>query len=302
MQQNTYDQTLDQLFKQVLSNKVFLAQMMKECIKEYNDVDLKKIIDTHIEPHIMISTKEVHPRIAGSGTEINDDNKKTTYDINFYASLPESEEKIDVIVNIEAQNTYQPGYHMMNRAHYYNARNISSQYGVFFSESNYDGLRKVISIWLILDPPKKMRDSINGYRMYENHQYGNAHEKEEYINKNEIIMIYLSKESQSDFIQTLNHLRDRIFDVEKYKFLLENKYGYQFDKKTESEVIDMCNFSQYVRNEGKLEGKLEGIKEATLLSIKNIMKNFHVDALTAMKSLEIDVKDYSEYLDMLEVQ
>lgn len=55
----------------------------------------------------------------------------------------------------------------MNRAHFYNARNISSQFNVLFKDDNYDGLRKVVSVWLILKPPVIMQDAINAYKMCE---------------------------------------------------------------------------------------------------------------------------------------
>ena len=140
-------ETLDSMFKQVLSIKEFLAIIMKKCIKEYKDESLETIIEKYIENHIQIGQKEVHPKIAGLNTEVNQDKKKTTYDINFYARLPKSKDRISIIINIEAQSVFSPGYQMMNRAHYYNARNISSQFGVFFNDSEYDNLRKVISIW-----------------------------------------------------------------------------------------------------------------------------------------------------------
>ena len=46
----------------------------------------------------------------------------------------------------------------------------------------------------------------------------------------------------------------------------------------------------------KEEGKIEALIEA----IKNIMKNIYVDALTAMKSLEIEEKDHPFYLNLLQ--
>ena len=53
----------------------------------------------------------------------------------------------------------------------------------------------------------------------------------------------------------------------------------------------MCNFSQYVKDEGKFE--------ANLNSIKNLMKNLNLDVITAMKALEFDEKDFPSYLKAL---
>ena len=267
---------------------------MKECIAEYKNEDLNTIIQQYIENHIEVGEKNVHPRIAGADKE-KTDNKQTTYDINFYARLPKKKDKIGIIINIEAQTKYKPGYHMMNRAHYYNARNISSQFNVFFTEDNYDGLRKVVSIWLILKPPVIMQDGINAYKMSEYQLIGNVHEKEEHYNKNEIIMVYLSKEkSMNEFIQTFNDLRDRTLSIDKFKAQLKEEYDYELDDKTESEVNQMCNFSQYVKEEVKIE---------TLLDvIRNLVKNTNVDKITAMKSMGIKEEEFPIYLDLLEKQ
>lgn len=289
-------ETLDVLFKQALSNKVFLALIMKKCIEEYKDEPLDKIIHEYIENHISVGTKEVHPRIAGGPTEINEDEKKTTYDINFYASLPNSKESIGVVINVEAQEKDHPGYSMMNRAHYYNARNISSQYNVFFTKSNFDGLRKVVSIWLILKPSSKKQDGINIYQMVERQVIGNVVEKEEDIKKNEIIMVYLSKESNDSFIQLMNDLRDRKIDFIKFRNDLKEEYDYQLDEKAEKEVTLMCNYGQYVRNEGKLEGR----EETILQNLRSLMMNMNWTLLEAMSALNISHEYLSKYEKMIQ--
>ena len=48
-QKTVNEETLDILFKQSLSNKVFLALIMKECIDEYKNEDLNTIIQQYIE-------------------------------------------------------------------------------------------------------------------------------------------------------------------------------------------------------------------------------------------------------------
>ena len=294
------EETLDTLFKRSLSNKVFLALFMNECIDEYKDEDLNTIIHDYIENHIQVGEKEVLPKISGTDKEKTDDNKKTTYDINFYARLPKQKNKIGIIINVEAQAKHKDKYHMMNRAHFYNARNISSQFNVLFKDDNYDGLRKVVSVWLILKPPVIMQDAINAYKMCEYQLFGNAHENEELINKNEIIMVYLSrKESVNEFIQTFNDLRDRKLDMNKLKTQLKEEYNYEFDDKTEREVNQMCNFSQYVKEEGRLEGKIEGKIEERLNSLRKIMKKYNLTLKDAMNDLEYDLNDYELYKEKL---
>ena len=282
---------LDYMFKQVLSIKEFLAIIMKNCMEEYKDEDLDTIIREYIENHIQVGEKKVHNIISGVNTEINQDKKKTTFDINFYARLPKNKDRISIVINVEAQSDFNPGYHMMNRAHYYNARNISTQFGIFFDEYQYDNLRKVVSIWLLLEPPKYKNDGINRYVMTEEHLYGNIKEDKELIQKNEIIMVYLSRKSKSKFIQLFNDLRDHKFDMNEFYETLKIDYGYNKTIERESEVTQMCDYGQYVKNKGEFE--------ATLKHIRNIMKNFNVNELAALQSLEIEEKDYPLYLEAL---
>ena len=62
----------------------------------------------------------------------------------------------DVSINIEVQKAFYPGYDIDNRGFYYVARVISAEKGSgVFTSANYNGLQKVYSIWLMLNPPKK---------------------------------------------------------------------------------------------------------------------------------------------------
>ena len=298
---------LDTMFKNVLSIKEFLAIIMKETLDEYKEENLETIINEYIENHIHVGDTLVHSNISGTNTEINLDNKKTTYDINFYARLPKSNDKIGIVINIEVQSDFYPGYQILNRAHYYNARNMSVQFGEFFDEYEYDNLRKVVSIWLMLDPPQYMSDGINRYTMHEEHIYGNIKENKTLIRKNEIIMVYLSHKSKSKFIQLFNELRDGIFKFDEFYETLKNDFGYEKRITREKEVTQMCDYGQYVINKGLKLGMKQGIEQgieqgiflATLKNIKNIMKNLNIDEIVAMQSLEIEEKDYPIYLEAL---
>jgi len=51
------------------------------------------------------------------------------YDIRFHAVAPKTGKKVELIVNVEAQNDFYPGYPLIKRCLYYCCRMISSQYG-----------------------------------------------------------------------------------------------------------------------------------------------------------------------------
>ena len=293
------DETLDTLFKKSLSNKVFLALIMKECIEEYKNEDLNTIIHDYIENHIQVGEKEVFPKISGTNTELNIDNKRTTYDINFYAKLPKQEDNIGIIINIEAQDRLKRNYHMMNRAHFYNARNLSNQIEILVAKDDYDKLKKVVSIWIILNPPVENQNAITAYKMSEQYILGQAHINEEIYNKNEIVMVYLSKESSNSFIQLFNDLRDRKLNMNEFKTQLKEEYNYELDDKIESEVNQMCNFSQYVKEEGRLEGRLEGIDTTMIQNIINMMDSFKLSIDQVMDGMKLSIQDKEKYRSLV---
>ena len=64
------------------------------------------------------------------------------YDIRFFAIAPVSGELIRLIINIEAQNDFYPGYPLIKRGIYYCSRMISAQYGTEFTNSHYENIKK----------------------------------------------------------------------------------------------------------------------------------------------------------------
>ena len=90
-----------------------------------------------------------------------------TYDIRFYAIIPGTEEKISLIINIEAQNDFYPGYPIIKRAIYYCSRMVSSQYGREFTNSHYEKIKKVYSVWICTKPPACRQNTINRYTIRE---------------------------------------------------------------------------------------------------------------------------------------
>lgn len=271
-----YIDTLDYLFKIVLANRMLLAITMKECLNEFKHIDVSTIYHEYIEAHIL-TDELVHENIVGSNTEKITDGKKTTFDVLFFSKLPNSNHKIGIIINAEAQSIHNISYDVLNRAHYYNARNISSQYKTLWEENNYDELRKVVSIWFVLDAPKYKQGCLNRYIMKEEHIVGNVCENQNNIDKNEIIMVYLSQtKADNDFIQIMSDIKNKNVDFEELKIKLANKYGITVDNQMIVEVDQMCNYGSYVFNEGKLEGKIEGKIEGLVTSIVDMMNGFNI--------------------------
>ena len=86
------------------------------------------------------------------------------FDILFYAKAP-GKPSVKVYINIEAQKDFYPGYDLVTRAVFYCARLLSKQLGVEFTPKDYDGIKKVYSIWVCINAPQELQNTISSYQM-----------------------------------------------------------------------------------------------------------------------------------------
>ena len=114
---------LDAACKQVLAVKIILAWIMKCCLEEFRDHDVNEIAEKYIEGEPAISKVAVSPDKTNADQRIhgisNEDTSLTegtvTYDIRFLARVPRSGELIRIIIDLEAQGNYYPGYPLPKR-------------------------------------------------------------------------------------------------------------------------------------------------------------------------------------------
>lgn len=136
--------------------------------------------------------------IHGTGNEdITLTEGTVTYDIRFLAAAPRSGELIRLIVNIEAQNDFYPGYPLIKRAIYYCSRMISSQYGTEFINAHYENIKKVYSIWICMNPPKNRKNSITRYHITEENLVGCVKERKADYDLMAAVMICLGEEESA---------------------------------------------------------------------------------------------------------
>ena len=142
----------DEACKRVLSERGIMAHILKACTEEFKDCDLQDIAQRYIqgEPsisRIAVEPEAISPRIESEQTEDKSGTEGTVYyDIRFHAVAPIDGKRIQLIINLEAQNDFNPGYPLLKRAVYYCGRMISSQYGTVFVKSHYEKIQKVYSI------------------------------------------------------------------------------------------------------------------------------------------------------------
>ena len=163
---NTDHIAYDASCKRLLSEKRILAWIMKYCVSECSEMDIDDIVRCIEAPEIssvpVFSDETNAPRINGMNTVESSRYEGTvTFDLRFAASIPSPKRTISLIINVEAQADFHPGYPLPARAEYYCARLISAQKGTTFVGSHYEDLRKVYSIWICTEPPKHRENSIS---------------------------------------------------------------------------------------------------------------------------------------------
>lgn len=175
----------DAAVKNLLANRKILSWILKSCVEEFYSVEIDEIADKYIDGDPQVADVPVMPdetnsvtRIQGTGVEdVTITEGTVTFDIRFQAVVPKDGEIISLIINIEAQNDFYPGYPLIKRSLYYCSRMISSQYGTVFTKSHYEKIKKVYSIWICVNPPKGRENTITGYSITEKNYVGNVKEQ-----------------------------------------------------------------------------------------------------------------------------
>lgn len=287
---------LDASCKRLLSEKMILAWIMKHCLEEYRDCEVKEIAENYIEGQPQVAEVAVAPdetnktsMIHGIGSE---DTTMTegivTYDIRFLAVAPISGETIRLIINVEAQNDFYPGYPLLKRGIYYCGRMISSQYGTEFTESHYEDIKKVYSIWICMNPPKKQENSITRYSITEENLVGEVKERRANYDLMSVVMICLGKpKADKDVLKLLDILLSTETEPEDKCRRLEEEFQIEMTKTLEREVSLMCNLSKGVEErgiekgieKGKIYGMITAYREVNLSEdniAKKLQEKFHL--------------------------
>lgn len=144
----------DGLFKYFIHKPRVLAMILKTCAEEFAVREVDEIAKYLIEG-------SGGDYVKGRETEYIDENgSKAILDSVFDLTVPSDDGEIPLLVGIEGQNDPYPGYPLEKRAEYYIARMVSAQKGREFSGSDYGGLRKTYSIWIVLDPNPVYRNTV----------------------------------------------------------------------------------------------------------------------------------------------
>ena len=315
---------LDAACKQVLAVKIILAWIMKCCLEEFRDHDVNEIAEKYIEGEPAISKVAVSPDKTNADQRIhgisNEDTSLTegtvTYDIRFLARVPRSGELIRIIIDLEAQGNYYPGYPLPKRGIYYCCRMISAQYGTEFTNSNYQDIKKVYSIFIAIKPPLERQNTITRYRIVEENMVGSVKEPVETYDLMTLLMICLGRpeDTDCDILRLLDVLLSNDIEAAEKQQVLKDDFGIPMTRELERGLHDMCDLGVAIeregiakgraegRSEGRVEGRAEGITEGILSAIRSLTETMGVSVEKAMAALKIPESEQRRYLDLLAKQ
>ena len=292
---------IDAACKQVLAIRIILAWIMKSCLEEFRDYAVNEIAEKYIEGDPVISKVAVSPDQTNADQRVhgisNEDTSLTegtvTYDIRFLARVPRSGELIRIIIDLEAQGNYYTGYPLPKRGIYYCCRMISAQHGTEFTNSNYQDIKKVYSIFIAIKPPMNRQNTITRYRIMEENMVGAVKEPVENYDLLTLLMICLGKpkDTECDILKLLDVLLSNEIEVPEKRQVLANDFGIPMTRELERGLNDMCNLGEAIEREGMAKG--------VITSIQNLMDTTRWSAEQAMAALKIPENERQHYAELL---
>ena len=317
--------------KRLLADRSVLARILKGSLQEYLNFDISVIAEFCIEREAQIGSVPVLPESGQAdlngtfGTSRSPEERRQNdsaqpedrprsvrgisnedvsriegsifYDIRFLASVPEENRTKRLMIDVEAQNKFYPGYPLIMRAMYYSSRMISSQYGTEFEKSHYEKIRKVCSVWVCLHPPKYRENTITRYQMQEEHVYGTVTEYRQHYDLMTVVMICLgeaekqgeiedgvketdilpgkteaARNAQAALLRLLNVLFSVSLPPEEKSRILEEEFQIPKRKEMEEEMIMMGNLGQGIEDRALARGLERGRQEGVELGRREGME------------------------------
>lgn len=300
----------DNCVKRILSEKVILAWILKECVNEFRKYSILEIMNDCIEGAPKVSTVAVDQdeldydeqnadkMIEGMNTEDSSAKEgKIYYDIRFMALIPDTKEPIQLIINVEAQKSDKTTYPLIKRGIYYGSRMISAQKNRVFTNRHYEKIRKVYSIWIQMNVSKARANTITRYRIVEENVVGGVKEKESNYDLLTVIMLGLGN-AEGALEEPILRLLDVLLSIstkpEEKKKILERDFDIKMTAKMREEANVMCNLGEGIRERTALETQAR--------AVLNLMKSMKLTVEEAISAIGVPDNDRDSLLEIVDRQ
>ena len=299
----------DQEAKKLLANKEIRARIMQKCVDEFKSMEVDDILPC-IEGEIQISEVPVgrgltnRPKIVGAhDTDRAPFEGSVFYDIYFWATVPNERKTVRVYINLEMQNDYYPGYPLEKRAMYYVARLLSAQGGRDISLANreYDRLSKVYSIWICMNTPADVSDTIVSYSMEPHFEYGTIYLPKHNYDLMEVVMIGIGTKSTTDknLPGLLYNLLSNKMAADEKKRVLEEIYDLKMTLEGLERMGHMTNLGEGIYNDGQEIGFKIGHQEGHLEGSFEKLAEIVRKKLSKGQTIEFIAEDLEEDIEVI---
>ena len=148
----------DSSFKDIIRNANILSAIIGRYVDDFQGMSAKEIRKCLDVGKNATYVKEMNTERATPRDPLH-------MDAVFDVKNPNGDDNVRIIVNVEGQNNISTKYPMENRIQYYVSELIYMQKGTYFSNDDYGSISKVYSIWFMMDPLKRYRNTVIRYSL-----------------------------------------------------------------------------------------------------------------------------------------
>lgn len=147
----------DQHCKAIVGNQEMLARMIHEFVREARHLSVKEIMKI-IKDEQCFRWLNNENMIPNYGT--------VKFDMLCCVDLPQlNGTNKRIYLNVEIQNNIHPGYSLVTRGIAYVLRILTTQWGREYDDKNYDGMKKVYSLWIMPQATKRKDGDVDVYKV-----------------------------------------------------------------------------------------------------------------------------------------
>ena len=273
----------DSKFKSTIKKTDVLAAFLHEYIDEYMEMDRDQILACIDKEATGRYAKDCNPKpLIGKKND-------SEMDTLFRVRLPDSDQSIAVYVNIEGQNKFYLPYPIEKRAESYVSELILSQNGKEILNHDYKNLKKVYSVWLIFNPPNRLKNTVIRYDRRPEVMFGDLDVKVPDMDLTHVIMVYIGdyNEALPDPLALVSALFSDNMDSDTRFNTLDDRFNITFTDEERKEVEDLVSLHDSFYEGYVNYGMTKGYENATSKDVASLSAKLDMSVEQAMDLLDV---------------